>query len=133
MKGTNSMTTLHNASRLSAAFDDDHTVANAALVLVCLLNEPIGLEEFCEEKVDLAPFPGKLVVTLVQALVAGASCVDVADVMRSGATSSILSLRVMAPSTRGTLRRGLTFNHYCGVRDTQMKIKKTPARMARTQ
>ena len=49
--------------------------------------------------------------TLVHALVAGASCIDDADVLRSGSTSSVLGHRVMAPSTLGTFLRKFTVGH----------------------
>jgi hypothetical protein len=78
------MTTLHNPSRLSVAFDDDHAVANAGLALVGVLSEKLGLAKLCEEMIDVAPFPGRRVATLVHAMVAGASCIDDADVLRSG-------------------------------------------------
>jgi hypothetical protein len=105
------MTTLHDPSRLSVAFDDDHSVANAGLVLVGLLSEELGLQQLAERTVSIAPFPGRRVATLVHALVAGATCIDDADVLRSGATSSVLGHRVMAPSTLGTFLRKLTFGH----------------------
>ena len=70
------------------AFDDDHAVANAGLALVGLLSEKLGLEELAEETISITPFPGRRVATLVHALVAGASCIDDADVLRSGATST---------------------------------------------
>ena len=44
-------------------------------------------------------------------MVAGASCIDDADVLRSGATASVLSHRVMAPSTLGTFLRRFTFGN----------------------
>jgi UDP-N-acetylmuramyl pentapeptide synthase len=96
------MPTLHNLSRLSVAFDDDHAVANAGLALVSLLSEKLGLQELAEETISIAPFPGRRAATLVHALVAGATCIDDADVLRSGATSSVLAHRVMAPSTLNT-------------------------------
>jgi len=105
------MTTLHNPSRLSVAFDDDHSVANAGLALVGLLSEKLGLQQLAEETISIAPFPGRRVATLVHALVAGATCIDDADVLRSGATSSVLAHRVMAPSTLGTFLRRFTFGH----------------------
>jgi hypothetical protein len=95
----------------SVAFDDDHAVDNAGLALAGLLSEKLGLEELCEEMIDIAPFPGRRVATLVHALVAGASCIDDADVLRSGATSSVLPRRVMAPSTLGTFLRRCSFGH----------------------
>jgi hypothetical protein len=90
MKDTFSMPTLHSPSRLSVAFDDDHSVANAGLALVGLLSEKLSLEELCEETISIAPFPGRRVATLVHAMVTGASCIDDADVLRSGATASVL-------------------------------------------
>ena len=105
------MTTLHNPSRLSVAFDDDHSVANAGLALVGVLSEKLGLQQLAEEAISIAPFPGRRVATLVHALVAGATCIDDADVLRSGATSSVLSHRVMAPSTLGTFLRRFTFGN----------------------
>jgi hypothetical protein len=105
------MPSLHNPSRLSVMFDDDHSVANAGLALVGVLSEKLGLEELAEEVVSIAPFPGRRVATLVHALVAGATCIDDADVLRSGATSSVLAHRVMAPSTLDTFLRSFTFGH----------------------
>ena len=105
------MTTLHNPSRMSVAFDDDHAVANSGLALVGLLSEKLGLQQLAEETISIAPFPGRRVATLVHALVAGASCIDDADVLRSGATSSVLAHRVMAPSTLGTFLRRFSFGN----------------------
>jgi len=105
------MPTLHSPSRLSVAFNDDHAVANAGLALVGLLSEKLGLQQLAEETISIAPFPGRRVATLVHALVAGATCIDDADVLRSGATSSVLGHRVMAPSTLGTFLRHFTFGH----------------------
>ena len=92
-------------------FDDDHAVAGAGLALVGVLSEKLGLEELAGELVDIKPFPGRRVATLVHAMVAGAECIDDADVLRSGATSSVLSHKVMAPSTLGTFLRRFTFGH----------------------
>ena len=105
------MPTLHSPSRLSVAFDDDHAVANAGLALVGLLSEKLSLQQVVEETINIAPFPGRRVATLVHALVAGATCIDDADVLRSGATSSVLAHRVMAPSTLGTFLRRFSFGH----------------------
>jgi hypothetical protein len=92
-------------------FDDDHAVADAGLALVAVLSEKLGLEELCEQLVDLHPFPGRRVATLVHAMVAGASFIDDADVLRSGATAEVLGHRVMAPSTLGTFLRRFSFGH----------------------
>ena len=105
------MPSSHSPSRLSVIFDDDHAVADAGLALVAVLSENLGLEELCEELVDIHPFPGRRVATLVHAMVAGADCIDDADVLRSGSTAAVLGHKVMAPSTLGTFLRCFTFGH----------------------
>lgn len=55
--------------------------------------------------------PGRKALTLVHAMVAGASHIDHDDLLRAGATGSVLGHRVMAPSTLGTFLRGFTFGH----------------------
>ena len=81
------MSTLHGPSCLSLEFDDKHAVANAGLALVGVLRENLGLEELCEETIDIAPPSGRRVAMLVYALETGATCADDADVLCSGATS----------------------------------------------
>jgi hypothetical protein len=44
-------------------------------------------------------------------MVAGASHIDHADVLRAGNTAGVLPFRVMAPSTLGTFLRAFTFGH----------------------
>jgi hypothetical protein len=44
-------------------------------------------------------------------MIAGASHIDHADILRAGATGSVLEHRVMAPSTIGTFLRAFTFGH----------------------
>jgi hypothetical protein len=92
-------------------FDDDHAVANAGLALVGVLSEHLGLEELAQDLINIAPFPGRRVATLVHAMVAGADCIDDADVLRAGATSAVLAHKVMAPSTLGTFLRRFSFGH----------------------
>ena len=55
--------------------------------------------------------PGRKVLTLVAAILAGASHIDHADRLRAGATQHVLPFRVMAPSTLGTFLRAFTFGH----------------------
>ena|SRR5665213_3475124 len=55
--------------------------------------------------------PGRKALTLVHAIVAGGSHIDHADMLRAGAIGSVLSHRVMAPSTLGTFLRSFTFGH----------------------
>jgi Transposase DDE domain group 1 len=58
-----------------------------------------------------AAHPGRKLLTLVHALVAGGDCIDEVEVLRSGATVSVLGHRVMAASTVGTWLRSFTFGH----------------------
>ena len=44
-------------------------------------------------------------------MIAGADCIDDADLLRSGSTAKVLGHRVMAPSTFGTFLRSFTFGH----------------------
>ena len=55
--------------------------------------------------------PGRKVLTLMHAMVAGASHIDHANVLRAGETDRVLPHRVMAPSTLGTFLRAFSFGH----------------------
>jgi len=110
------MPSSHALDRLEVTFDDSHAVANAGLLLPATLTQRLGLEALADELVDLGgrpggAHPGRKLLTLVHAMVAGADCIDDADLLRSGATAAVLGHRVMAPSTLGTFLRGFTFGH----------------------
>jgi hypothetical protein len=97
-------------------FDDSRAVAGAGLALVGTLSERLGTLALANELVDLGDrpghaLPGRKVLTLVHAMVAGADCIDDCDVLRSGSTGRVLGHRVMAPSTLGTFLRSFTFGH----------------------
>ena len=92
--------------RIEVTFDEPNLVANAGLLLVATLVVRLGLERLINEMVDLSgrvggALPGRKVLTLVHAMVAGGSHIDHADVLRAGATQAVLPHRVMAPSTLG--------------------------------
>ncbi|MDQ3680139.1 MAG: IS1380 family transposase [Actinomycetota bacterium] len=98
------------------SFDDANLVANAGLLLVGTLVARLGLEALIDASVRLGgriggARPGRKVLTLVHAMVAGGSHIDHAEVLRSGASSKVLPHRVMAPSTLGTFLRSFTFGH----------------------
>jgi len=102
--------------RIEVTFDEPNLVANAGLLLVATLVVRLRLEALINDMVDLSgrvggALPGRKVLTLVHAMVAGGSHIDHADVLRSGATQSVLPHRVMAPSTLGTFLRSFTFGH----------------------
>jgi hypothetical protein len=105
-----------NLDRIAVTFDEPNLVANAGLLLVATLVARLGLERLINATLDLSgrvggAAPGRKVLTLVHALVAGGSHIDHADVLRAGATQSVLPHRVMAPSTLGTFLRAFTFGH----------------------
>ena len=102
--------------RIEAIFDDPNLVANAGLIVPATLMVRLGLEGLVNRSVRLVgrvggSRPGRKVCTLVAAILAGASHIDHADVLRSGATQMVLPFRVMAPSTLGTFLRAFTFGH----------------------
>jgi hypothetical protein len=102
--------------RIAVTFDEPNLVANAGLLLVATLVSRLGLERLINATVCFSgrvggALPGRKVLTLVHAMVAGASHIDHADMLRSGATSAVLAHRVMAPSTLGTFLRAFTFGH----------------------
>jgi hypothetical protein len=101
---------------LEVAFDDPGAVAHAGLLLPATLAQRLGLEALCDEVVELgarpgAARPGRKVMTLVHAMLAGADSIDDCDVLRAGASGQVLGHRVMAPSTLGTFLRAFTFGH----------------------
>jgi len=102
--------------RVAVTFDEPNLVANAGLALVATLAKRLGLERLCDATIDLSGRvggfrPGRKILTLVHAMVAGASHIDHADMLRAGATTEVLEHRVMAPSTLGTFLRSFTFGH----------------------
>jgi hypothetical protein len=110
------MPSSHTLDELDIAFDDTHAVANAGLLLAATLSERLGIQQAADQLIGLgerpgAAHPGRKLATLVHAMVAGADCIDDADLLRCGATARVLGHRVMAPSTLGTFLRAFTFGH----------------------
>jgi hypothetical protein len=102
--------------QVEIVFDDEHAVAGAGLLLPATLAEWLGIEQVTDQLVDLgdrpgAARPGRKLLTLVHALVAGGDCIDDVEVLRCGSTASVLGHRVMAASTVGTFLRAFTFGH----------------------
>jgi hypothetical protein len=88
------MPSSHSPDRLVVGFDDDHAVANAGLLLPATLAERLGIEQMVDRRVELgdrpgAHRPGRKVLTLVHAMVAGDDCIDDADVLRTGQTAQV--------------------------------------------
>jgi hypothetical protein len=110
------MSSSHSPDGLAVSFDDGHAVANAGLLLPATLAHRLGIEQLVDELVDLGDRPGHhrpggKVLTLLHAMMAGADCIDDADVLRTAQTAQLLGHRVLAPSTLGTFLRSFTFGH----------------------
>jgi len=106
----------HVIDRIEATFDDPNLVANAGLLLSATLAGRLGLEGLIDDTVRLSgrvggAHPGCKVLTLVHSMIAGGSHIDHVDVLRAGATASVLGHTVMAPSTIGTFLRAFSFGH----------------------
>jgi hypothetical protein len=102
--------------QVDVVFDDEHAVASAGQLLPATLAERLGLEQAANQLVDLgdrpgAAHPGRKILTVVHGLLAGGDCIDDVEVLRAGATASVLGHRVMAASTVGTFLRAFTFGH----------------------
>ena len=81
------MPSSHSPDTLVVGFDDAHAVANAGLVLPATLAERLGVAAVVDELVDLGDRPGhhrpgRKVLTLLHALMAGGDCISDADVLR---------------------------------------------------
>jgi Transposase DDE domain group 1 len=102
--------------QVGIAFDDERSVTSAGLLLTATLAERLGIEQVTDRLVDLgdrpgAAHPGRKLLTLVHAIVAGGDCIDDVELLRCGSTQTVLGHRVMAASTVGTFLRSFTFGH----------------------
>ena len=101
---------------LRVVFDDDRAVASAGLILPATLSGSLGLEGLIDRCVRLgtrpgAARPGRKVMSIAHAILAGAGCIEDCQLLRSGEAEAVLGHRVMAPSTLGTFLRAFTFGH----------------------
>jgi hypothetical protein len=106
----------HTLDQLDICFDDTRAIANAGLLLPATLAQRLGIEQAADQVIDLgdragAHRPGRKLLTLVHAMLAGGDCIDDADLLRCGQTAAVLGHRVMAPSTLGTFLRSFTYGH----------------------
>jgi hypothetical protein len=101
-----------NIDRLDVIFDHENLVANAGLVLAGTLITKLGLETLINRWVRTGSAnAGRKLLTVVAAMMAGATHIDHVEVLRSGATGRVLPFKVAAPSTVGTFLRSFTFGH----------------------
>ena len=110
------MLPLEHPDRIQIAFDDHRLVNNAGLLLPATLAQHVGLRELVDRHLDLGDTPGRAnagdkMLTLVASALAGGDCIDDADALRVGRTSSVLGCMVKAPSTLGTFLRSFRWGH----------------------
>ncbi len=112
--------------RLAATFDHQGLIADAGLILPVTLMVRLGLEALIDRWVHTGSArPGRKVLTLVTAMIAGATHIDHVNRLRAGATQAVLPFKVMAPSTIGTFLRTFTFGH---IRQLDAVLARTLAR-----
>ena len=91
--------------RVEVSFDDPNLAANAGLLSTATLADRLGLEESIDDTKFVGRVggacPGRKVLTLTHVMIAGATHIDHADMLRAGSTAGVLGHRVMAPSTLG--------------------------------
>ena len=110
------MRSSHSLDRLGTAFDDDHLVADAGLILPATLAHHLGLRDLARRLVHLGAAPGRAnvgdkLLTLVMSVLAGGDHIDHANALRAGDTGRVLGFRVKAPSTLGTFLRSFRWGH----------------------
>ena len=110
------MRSSHSLDRLDTAFDDEHLVADAGLVLPATLAQHLGLRELVDEHLDLGSAAGRAnvgdkLLTLVMSALAGGDCIDDTDALRAGGTGRVLGFTVKAASTLGTFLRSFSWGH----------------------
>ena len=101
---------------IQITFDDHRLVNNAGLILPATLAQHLGLPQLVDRHLDLGRAPGRAntgdkLMTLVASALAGGDCIDDADALRAGRTSSVLGCTVKAPSTLGTFLRSFRWGH----------------------
>ena len=98
--------------RFAATFDHEGLVANAGLILVGTLMARLGLLGLVERWVRTGSAnPGRKILTVVAAMVAGATHIDHVEMLRAGRTGAVLGFTPAAPSTVGSFLRTFTFGH----------------------
>ena len=75
------MQSSHTLDQLDTRFDDTHAIANAGLLLPATLAQRLGIEQAADTLIDLgerpgAAHPGRKVLTLIHAMLAGGDCID---------------------------------------------------------
>jgi hypothetical protein len=98
--------------RLQATFDHKGLAPNAGLILPATLMARLGLEALVDTWVRTGSArPGRKIMTVVAAIMASATHISHVNILRAGATHTVLGFKPMAPSTIGSFLRSFTFGH----------------------
>ena len=104
----------HDLSRVPVSFDDSNLVSHAGLLPAAALWQRLGMPQTVGQGLRLHGSVGAnadaKVATVVFGMLAGADSIDDLDVLRSGATGTLLGA-AKAPSTIGTWLRSFTCGH----------------------
>ena len=92
------MLPLEHPDRIQIAFDDHRLVNNAGLLLPATLAQHVGLRELVDRHLDLGDAPGRANAGDKMLTLAGGDCIDDADALRAGRTSSVLGCMVKGQS-----------------------------------
>ena len=91
--------------RYDTTFDHDGLTANAGLIMIATLMSRLGLERLVNTWVRTGSFaPGRKICTLVAAMIAGATHIDHVDVLRAGATQTVLPFRLSVTGALNQIR-----------------------------
>ena len=98
--------------RFATTFDHESLVANAGLIVAGTLMDRLGLLGLIERWVRTGSAnPGPKILTVVAAMLAGATHIDHVGMLRAGGAGAVLGFEPMAPSTVGSFLRTFTFGH----------------------
>ena len=98
--------------RFATTFDHESLVANAGLIVAGTLMDRLGLLGLIERWVRTGSAnPGPKILTVVAAMLAGATHIDHVGMLRAGGTGAVLGFEPMAPSTVGSFLGTFTFGH----------------------
>ena len=98
--------------RFATTFDHEGLVANAGLIVAGTLMDRLGLLGLIERWVRTGSAnPGPKILTVVAAMLAGATHIDHVGMLRAGGTGAVLGFEPMAPSTVGSFLGTFTFGH----------------------
>lgn len=104
----------HTLDSIRTSFDDEHLVANAALMLLATVMQAWAwMEQLLRQRVDLGGVLGSANVglkgvSLIATLLAGGKWIGDVAVLRAGETAKVLGHWVAAASTMGTFLRAFT-------------------------